>query len=309
MSFCSQMLVKTQTCCRVAYSLIIWFIPCILMATSWKKKGLHSAVNYEALFMPGIKSKALNLLLNPKTVLILYIVFSVAASTQLVLLGGKTFQEGGRGYTHYNNYVIFKYSFHHLVQDKDLYIQHPEDQYDLFKYSPSFALAFGIFAALPDYLGLLMWNLINALFLYFAIFSLPKINTKAKVSMLLVIIIELMTSMQNTQCNALIAGLIIMTFVLLERDKHFLATLCIVSTIFIKVFGVVAIALFIFYPKKTKLILYTLFWSAFFILLPLVVVDFAQLKFLYSSWLNLLINDHSVSDGVSVIGWLKTWFN
>jgi hypothetical protein len=249
------------------------------------------------------------IILKPKTLFILYVVFALAASTQVVLLGKKTFTEGGSEYTHYNNYVIFKYSFHHLIQDKDLYIHHPEEHFDLFKYSPSFAMVFGVFAYLPDFIGILLWNLINALMLYYAMFSLPNLTDRAKASMLLIIIIELMTSMQNTQSNALIAGLIIMTFVLLEREKPFLAALCIVSTVFIKIFGFVAFALFIFYPSKGKSVLYSLFWSAVFLFLPLLIVDFSQLKYLYSSWLNLLVNDHSISEGVSIIGWLHSWFN
>jgi len=43
-------------------------------------------------------------------------------------------------------------------------------------------------------------------------------------------------------------------------------------------------------------------------LLPLLVVDLNQFVFLYKSWANLLANDHSISDGLSVIGWLKGWF-
>jgi len=256
-----------------------------------------------------MKIRTIDSLLILKAVLILYIVFAIAASTQVILLGEKTFTEGGREYTHYNNYMIFKYSFHHLVGDKDLYIHHSEDHYDLFKYSPSFAMLFGVFAFLPDFVGILLWNLMNALMLYFAMFSLPNLTIKAKASMLLIVIIELMTSMQNTQSNALIAGLIILAFVMLEREEPFIAALCIVSTVFIKIFGIVAFALFIFYPRKAKLVLYSLCWIAFFLFLPLLAVDFSQLKFLYSSWFNLLVNDHTISEGVSVIGWLKSWFN
>ncbi len=260
-------------------------------------------------YFSTIKTKIIGFLLNRKTVLILYIVFAVAASTQVVLLGKKTFSEGGREYSHYNNYMIFKYSFHHLVQDKDLYIHHPDEYHDLFKYSPSFALAFGLFALFPDFIGILLWNLINALVIYYAMFSLPNLTTRVKASMLLIIIIELMTSMQNTQCNALIAGLIIMAFVMLERERPFVATLCIVSTIFIKIFGIVAFALFILYPRKGKLVLYSLCWFVIFLSLPLLVVNFSHLKFLYSSWFYLLVNDHSVSEGISVIGWLDSWFS
>src|SRR4030042_3589385 len=147
--------------------------------------------------MPSLKIKTINFLLKPRTVLILCIVLAVAASTQVMLLGKKTFTDGGREYTHYNNYVIFKSSFHHLVQDKDLYAYHPEDHYDLFKYSPSFAFVFGLFAVLPDFAGILLWNLVSALMLYFAMLSFPDLSVRAKASMLLVIIIELMTTMQN----------------------------------------------------------------------------------------------------------------
>ncbi|MBN2213296.1 MAG: DUF2029 domain-containing protein [Bacteroidales bacterium] len=259
--------------------------------------------------IPFLKTKTGHLLFHPRTVLILYIVFTVAASTQVVLLGKKTFTEGGREYTHYNNYVIFKNSFHHLIQDKDLYIHYPGEYHDLFKYSPSFALIFGALAFLPDFAGIVLWNLINALMLYFAMFSLPGFTGRTKAYMLLLVIIELMTSMQNTQSNALIAGLIILAFVLLEHEKPLFAALCIVSTVFIKIFGIVALALFIFYPGKVRLVLYSLFWSAVFIFLPLPVVGFSQLKFLYSGWFSLLVNDHSISEGISVIGWLYSWFN
>lgn len=256
-----------------------------------------------------MKFKLPEKIVNLKTIFILYIVFAIIASTQQVLLGPKSFTEGGKLYTHYNNYKIFKHSFFHLINDNDLYRHYPDEHYDLYKYSPTFALIFGIFAFLPDIIGLNLWNLFNALLLFLSILYLPKLNNAKKTYILLILIIELMTSLQNAQSNAMIAGLIILSFVLLEREKYFIATLCIISTVFIKIFGLAALALFIFYPKKGKLILYSSFWAVIFILIPLLVVDVKQLKLLYNSWLNLLATDHSISDGLSVIGWFKSWFN
>jgi hypothetical protein len=104
------------------------------------------------------------------------------------------------------------------------------------------------------------------------------------------------------------AGLIILAFVYLEKKNIALATLCIVATIFIKLFGIVAFALFLFYPNKLKSALYTLGWILLLAVLPLILISPEQLTFLYKSWGNLLQNDHSISIGFSVSGWLFTWF-
>lgn len=75
---------------------------------------------------------------------------------------GDLFADGGL-YSHYNNYIIFKQSFYHLIAQKDLYIHYPQEQYDLFKYPPTFALLFAPFSLLPDFLGYSFWTAINLL--------------------------------------------------------------------------------------------------------------------------------------------------
>jgi hypothetical protein len=247
-------------------------------------------------------------LINPKSILFVFIGIAVFASLQSYFGGLKSFVEGGHLYTTYNNYIIFKQSFFHLIENKDLYAQFVEEQGDLFKYSPSFALIFGILSILPDVLGLSLWNILNAAVLLFSVYYLPRIDIRTKGLILVFMLVELLTSVQNEQSNALIAGLLIFSFGFLERGKYWLATLCVVSTIFIKVFGIVALALFLLYPNKFKLAYTTAFWVVFFTILPLVVIDLDQFVFLYKSWVNLLQNDHSISDGLSVIGWLKSWF-
>jgi hypothetical protein len=44
-------------------------------------------------------------------------------------------------------------------------------------------------------------------------------------------------------------------------------------------------------------------------ILPVVVVGPHQLIFLYQSWLNLLLNDHSASVGLSVMGLMESWLH
>ncbi|WAC10199.1 glycosyltransferase family 87 protein [Dyadobacter pollutisoli] len=247
-------------------------------------------------------------LVNQRSILIVFIGVALFASLQSYFGGLKTFVEGGRLYTTYNNYIIFKQSFFHLIHGQDLYAQFVEEQGDLFKYSPTFALLFGLLAVLPDVLGLSLWNILNAAVLFFSVYYLPKIDTRTKGLILVFMLVELLTSVQNEQSNALIAGLLLFTFGFLERGKYWMASLCLVSTIYIKLFGIVGLALYLLYPDKFKLTYTTAFWVIVFTIFPLLVVDTDQFVFLYKSWANLLANDHSISDGLSVIGWLKTWF-
>ena len=227
---------------------------------------------------------------------------------QGALHGTKTYEEGGIEYTKYNNYVIFKQSYFHLIENKDLYQLYPQEHWDLYKYSPTFSLLMGLLAYLPDFLGLLIWNLLNAFVLFFALWKLPFSSDKKRIWAFLFLVIELVTSLQNAQSNGLMAGLIILAFVYLEKKNIALATLCIVATIFIKLFGIVAFALFLFYPNKLKSALYTLGWILLLAVLPLILISPEQLTFLYKRWGNLLQNDHSISIGFSVSGWLFTWF-
>jgi hypothetical protein len=50
-------------------------------------------------------------------------------------------------------------------------------------------------------------------------------------------------------------------------------------------------------------------WFLLFTLIPLVVVSMEQLELLYISWLKLLGNDHGLSYGFSLMGWLYYWFD
>jgi hypothetical protein len=71
-------------------------------------------------------------------------------------------------YYHYNNYVIFKQSFFHLINNQDLYSLYVNEQRDLFKYSPTFSLLFAPLAILPDIIGLILWNALNAFLLVYS---------------------------------------------------------------------------------------------------------------------------------------------
>ena len=239
----------------------------------------------------------------------LYVLFALVAGIQSLLLSPKPFLEGGIEYSNYNNYVIFSESFHHLKDNQDLYIAYPEEHWDLFKYTPTFSAFFGLFAIFPDWLGLNLWNLLNAFVLLLAIYYLPRLDNRQKAWVLLIVLLEFMGSVMGEQSNALIAGLLVLSFGLLENKKFLIASLCIVLTVFIKLFGVVGFALFLFYPQKWKLALYSLGWTLVLLLIPFIFIDYEQYLALISSYGKMLSNDLMISKGFSVMGWLNSWFS
>lgn len=238
----------------------------------------------------------------------LYAVLAIAASSQAYLLKVDTTGGANANRTKYNNYVIFRQSHFHLLEGKNLYQAYPEEHWDLYKYSPAFALFFGGFARLPDWLGLTLWNLLNVAVFVVAILLLPALDLKKRQLVLLLCAVEAMTSLQNSQSNVLVAGLLILALALLERGRMLTATLCLVATFYIKIFGIVALVMLLLYPGKRRSIPCALFWLVLFGLIPAVVTGFGPLMQSYLQYLDMLRNDQSVSVGFSVMGWLKSWF-
>lgn len=238
-----------------------------------------------------------------------YVLITLLASLQQYLLADQPVGDSQLAYPKYNNYVIFKNAFFHLLANKNLYALHLNEQWDLFKYSPTFALFMGLFALLPDWLGLMLWNLLNTLIVFFGIRHLPFLGEESKVKIRWFILIELLTATQNSQSNSLILGLFIWSFINLERGKLVWATLLLLLSVFIKLFGIVGFILFLLYPRKPAAVFYTILWTVLLVTLPLMAVSHQQLFGQYQNWLVMLQNDHSNSIGLSVMGWLNTWFS
>lgn len=246
---------------------------------------------------------------RPDVQLSVYALLTVAATFQQYFLPLKSFENGPATYTEYNNYVIFRQSFFHLLDHRNLYAPYPAEQWDLFKYSPTFALFMGLLAKLPDWLGLLLWNSLNSLVLFAGIQNLPGFSAGAKRRVGWFVLVELLTSLQNSQSNGLVLGLLVWGFVLLERRNLGGATLLVLLSAFVKIFGAVAFLLFWFYPRRGRAFAYGVGWTMLLVALPLLVVPPSDLAVQYQNWLRLLQSDHSTSAGLSVMGWLNTWFN
>jgi hypothetical protein len=244
---------------------------------------------------------------KPKLILGLYLLLAIIFSLLNFNKGQTKTFAGEEKYTHYNNYVIFKNAYFHLQEGKNLYIHFPEKQWDLYKYSPSFAAAMLVLACMPDWLGLLLWNLANVLVLFYGVRYFIK-GPPHTLFMVWFIFNELVTSVANSQSNPMIAGLLVAAFTFFEKDKLHWAALCIISTYYIKVFGIIAALLFLFYPNKGKFVMWCIAWSVVIALIPLFFTTPDLLIWQYKNWLELLANDHSDSYGYSFMGILHTWF-
>jgi len=214
----------------------------------------------------------------------------------------------GYGYTSYENYVIFKNSFLHLAQGLNPYAGFPAEQWDLFKYSPAFSVAMAPFSALPDLIGLALWNLLNALPLLWVILKIPALTPQQRRFMAWFVLPELIVSLQNSQSNGLTAALILLTWVALEMQKPVRAAWWAVAGGFVKIFGVLALLPACIYPQRQKLIPSAAVWTILLVAVPLLVVSPEHLWQVYRWWGELLRDDHSASVGLSVMGWLQTWF-
>ncbi len=211
-------------------------------------------------------------------------------------------------YTHYNNFLIFRQSFFHLIQHKGLYVSYPNEYYDLYKYTPTFALLMAPFAYLPDIAGLVLWNILNAVVLFYAFRTFPFTDEKKQLFAIGFILLEAITSLMISESNCLMAGLFVLAYIAIEKKNIVLATFLILLTVFIKPFGLVALSLFLFYPGKWKAFVFSFLWSGLLFVLPLIAISSHELINAYASWIAMLKNDHAISYGISVMSWLYSWF-
>jgi hypothetical protein len=254
----------------------------------------------------GYSRTVIRRLLRTQFVAAAFVVLAAGAAVQRVALGPSV--EQGRVYTHYNNYVIFRDAFTHLRQGQDLYSLYPDEHWDLYKYSPTFAALMAPFAPLPDAIGLVAWDVLGAAVLFLGLAGLPVGTERSRMAMAWLVALPMLQSMQNSQSNAHVAGLVLLTAVWLERREEMRAGVAIALGFFVKIYGGLAIVLALMHPSRWKTVGWAAVWTILFGLVPLLFVSPWQLASLYRSWGALLANDQAASTGVSAMSVLDSWF-
>ena len=180
------------------------------------------------------------------------------------------------------NFEIFRLASRHLLSGDDMYAEYPAEISDRFKYSPTFALLFSPLAWIPWPVALFLWSCLNALVLFVAVErALPG---RAGLLALGALLLEVLRGMQNAQSNALVAGLIVLAFVAMERTNAWRTAAAVMLGACVKIFPLAALSFAI--PRRR--VWRTGFWAAAIgvalVALPLLVTPPATLLAQYASW-------------------------
>lgn len=212
-----------------------------------------------------------------------------------------------------NNYLIFKQVFWHTLHEKNLYSFYPNEYFDKNHYGPLFAILIAPFAMLPNYIGAFLWGMFNVSILFYAIQKLP-ISYWGKNIILLISLIEALTSIQNLQYNPILCSWIILSFVAIKNKQLSLAAFLIVAGTLIKLYGIVGLPFIFFTKNYRKLIGYLILWSIILFCLPMFISSPEFIYQSYKDWFHVLVEKNTENinsylsesmQDISVMGFFK----
>ncbi len=242
--------------------------------------------------------RLLNFLTLPRLLKLYVFLFCLVAVHQYLLLH------------QYNNYLMFARPFHNLLLNESIYGLHPNLYEDNYKYSPTFAWLMGPFYYMPDWLGTILWNLLNTVvllagvWLYLSDEKDPAVQRRAA---LLIILLEALITAQNLQSNNLIVGAMLLGLYYLRNERVWQAAFFFVLCGFIKFYGMAAAGFFLFYPKKPQFILAMVVWTVLFAFAPLTMIPLDNLLAEYREWFSVIVVS-KLGLQVSVMGIAQAFF-
>jgi hypothetical protein len=228
--------------------------------------------------------------------LLLGVLALFAASQQLVL-------------NSINNYQIITSPLRIWLGGGDIYTSNPEyyHSWDIYKYSPSFVLIIGWLCYLPDELGVLLWNLLNAALLSYGLCrTLPQ--AKWALVAALIIAVEALTAFQNLQSNPALVGLMLLAYADHRDGRPIRAAGWVALATGIKLYGLAAAALFILKPSRWRAYAALSFFLVIWAALPLVMVNGSlnELLDLYARWFGVL-GRYTSPQQLSAMGLYEAW--
>ncbi|MDP2415492.1 glycosyltransferase family 87 protein [Daejeonella sp.] len=183
----------------------------------------------------------------------------------------------------YNNFLIFKFTFFSLLDQKNLFLPQPENFQHYNLYGPIFSVLIAPFAILPNWLGHTLWTFFNSFILLFAIRKLP-LPSGTTLAILLIAAHENLTSILSSQFNPSMTAIVLLTYTFIDQKKDFWAALMIVLGTFIKLYGIVGLAFFLFSKNKLMLVSGLIFWSALAFSIPMLFSSPAYIVQTYKDW-------------------------
>ena len=213
----------------------------------------------------------------------------------------------------YNNYIIFKKVFYHSLDRLNLYNYYPNEYGDSNHYGPLFAIIIAPFAVLPDIWGSLLWSIFNTAVLFYCIYKMPlKHNYKLLIAILCTI--EMTNGMWSNQFNSIEASFILLSFILVQKQKDFWAPCFIVLGTFIKLYAIIGLAFFLFSKNKKMFVVGCFTWSIVFYILPMVISSPDYVNTCYHDWYMSLVDKNNInvsltsSTDASIMGIVRRLF-
>ena len=209
----------------------------------------------------------------------------------------------------HNNFLIFRGVFWHTIQKLSLYDFYPTEYNDHNHYGPIFSLVIAPFAVVPDAIGLLLWLVVLALGMYYAVRRLP-LEEGRQIFLYWFCAHELLTALQMQQFNIAIAAIIIGSFAAIERGREVTAAFLIVLGTFVKLYGVVGLAFFFFVKRKPRFILALIGWSIVCFVAPMLISSPEYVVGQYVEWYERLAakngeNTFSLMQNISLLGMIR----
>ncbi|MEO8562536.1 MAG: glycosyltransferase family 87 protein [bacterium] len=194
------------------------------------------------------------------------------------------------------NFEIFRTASRHLFSGDDLYAEYPAAHTDRFKYSPTFALLFAPLAWLAWPLALFLWSALNAMLLFTAVERV--LPTRQALLALALLHLEVLRAMQNAQSNALVAALIVLAFVTMERGHHWRTAAAVGLGAIVKIFPLAALTFALPHRRALRTGFSAASFGVLLVALPLLVTSPTTLLAQYRSW-------HAVES----VDALQRWFS
>ena len=216
-----------------------------------------------------------------------------------------------------NNFLIFRGVFWHALNGTSLYAPYPAEHFDTNHYGPLFSLVIAPFAAMPLFVGLLLWLVVLSMFLFWAV----RRSTFTRSQQLFVFWFcahELLTALYMQQFNIAIAAIIVLAYCCIEKEQEHWAAFFIMLGTFVKLYGIVGLAFFFFSRHKGRLVIWLLVWAVVMLVAPMVFHGPDYVLGQYQEWFASLVgknseNADSIAQNISLLGLVHRvsgyWFN
>ncbi len=205
----------------------------------------------------------------------------------------------GIGPEAYNNYLIYKHVFLHVLEQVDLYAFYPEDHLYQNHCGPSFSVLIAPFALLPDVAGAILWVMAGAATLFMALRSLP-ISLTARSVLMGIVLVEMTGSLQNFQFNTMLCAWVILSWAFLRQGRVWPAAFLISGGMLVKLYGILGILFTPFGGRYGRMVLTMMAATIILVTLPMLFSDPEFILRSYADWYHRLVGKNAENIGTNL---------